>query len=472
MSKNPAAEECDIHDFDKNYKDKNPAHWYSLASSIYKKMNWAFSTQDVHLLFLFRFFIRDLYRYLQENQWKTAGAFYRGQYMEKSEVLELKEAKEKVISVNSFFSTSQKEKEALKFIKDKKDGKERVLFTIDYDPAYGQPKPFASVEEYSEYKYEEEILFVPSSIFCIKGAHQDKDGVWNIRMQVSAGNRPEIQSIYQKLRGDLGLTKGKIDLFVYGEFLYQMSLFKLAEEIFINLSSTLAATDPRITRVYYFRGMLEYHKENYDRSLYYYHKGLEAIQKNDPKNTVNIVQLYNCIGEVHRSKKQFDEALQWQKKLLEICEKEPGKHSMILAHAYNNIGLIYQDKEQPMKALEYHHKSLAINEKALDKNHPDLARNYHNLGIVSDSLGRSEEAMEYYEQCLSIQKKCLRPDHISIGQSYQCIGCLYYGQERWSKARESFKEALTIYKKSFDDNHNKVKRVKEYLTRCDQKMKS
>ena len=69
---------------------------------VYRKLNEALRLQNIDILFLFRFFIRDLVQELKGNQWLESGSVYRGQSLSKR----LKQSVGKLISINSFLSTT------------------------------------------------------------------------------------------------------------------------------------------------------------------------------------------------------------------------------------------------------------------------------------------------------------------------------------------------------------------------------
>ncbi|CAF4368460.1 unnamed protein product, partial [Rotaria sordida] len=59
-----------IHQFEQNYRSKDALLWYSKRSFIYKLINKALRTKDIHLLYKLRFFIRDLSENLQREHEK------------------------------------------------------------------------------------------------------------------------------------------------------------------------------------------------------------------------------------------------------------------------------------------------------------------------------------------------------------------------------------------------------------------
>jgi hypothetical protein len=62
--------------------------------------------QDIDLLYLFAFFIRDLRHQFKQYQIPAPIRVYRGKLMSRKEVQQLKHSMGQLISMNSFLSTS------------------------------------------------------------------------------------------------------------------------------------------------------------------------------------------------------------------------------------------------------------------------------------------------------------------------------------------------------------------------------
>jgi hypothetical protein len=69
-------------------------------------LNKALRKQNIDILFLFRFFIRDIHRKLKQNQYQYSIRFYRGQMLSNDELNNLRKSIGEFISINSFFSTT------------------------------------------------------------------------------------------------------------------------------------------------------------------------------------------------------------------------------------------------------------------------------------------------------------------------------------------------------------------------------
>ncbi|CAF2988578.1 unnamed protein product, partial [Rotaria sp. Silwood2] len=110
-----------IQEFEQNYRAEDAIRWYSKQSFVYKLINKALRTEDVDLLYKFRFFIGDLSGSLQCQHEKIVKSeekilnVYRGVILDREEFDKLKENQEKLISTNGYLSTSRDRSLALSF---------------------------------------------------------------------------------------------------------------------------------------------------------------------------------------------------------------------------------------------------------------------------------------------------------------------------------------------------------------------
>ena len=95
-----------LDEFKNEYASNKSLWWYTRDSFVYRMLNKALRVQNINTLFAFRFFIRDLAKELEANQWLYKGSVYRGQFMQRDEIKRLEESVGNLISINSFFSTS------------------------------------------------------------------------------------------------------------------------------------------------------------------------------------------------------------------------------------------------------------------------------------------------------------------------------------------------------------------------------
>ncbi|CAF4324469.1 unnamed protein product, partial [Adineta steineri] len=143
-----------IQEFENNYSSNDAIYWYMRDSFIYRVLNKALQTQNIDLLFLFRFFIHDIRQALKQNKCTSSIQVYRSQLMTKEQINLLKNSIGCLISINSFFSTSIHRDLALLFLNELplSDDTERVIFEITADPSGTLSKPVGFIKSNNSFR--------------------------------------------------------------------------------------------------------------------------------------------------------------------------------------------------------------------------------------------------------------------------------------------------------------------------------
>ncbi|CAF1321851.1 unnamed protein product [Adineta ricciae] len=136
-----------VQEFEENYSSDRSLWWYTKETFLYRLLNKALRVQNIDLLFLFRFFIRDIERELNQHRCLTSLLLYRGQLMSNKELQVLKDSIGQLISMNSFLSTSINRSLATFYLGEStvNDDLQKVLFEIDADCTRQGVKPFANI---------------------------------------------------------------------------------------------------------------------------------------------------------------------------------------------------------------------------------------------------------------------------------------------------------------------------------------
>ncbi|CAF1394223.1 unnamed protein product, partial [Rotaria sordida] len=127
-----------LNEFEKFYSLEQALWWYTREEFLYRLINKALCVLNIDLLFLCRFFIRDIQQQLEQQQCLSFLYLYRCQLMTKEEIQLLQNS----IGV----------------------------------------KPFANITSFSYFPEEEEILFMLGSIFRLISVDRDEDELWIIRI--------------------------------------------------------------------------------------------------------------------------------------------------------------------------------------------------------------------------------------------------------------------------------------------------
>jgi hypothetical protein len=183
-SKDPSMQKK-IHEFNRTYQAKDAINWYTKTGFLYRLFNQACRTDDIDLLFSFRFFIRDLHEQLtklyheqrsQRNPKQTL-IVYRGTLISKTEFDMLLDpsTEKKLIWFNAFVSTTRNREVAKIFVGASENADQvSVLEEIHIDDNMDMSTvPFAEIHENSEVPDELEILMAIGSVFELESIKEN-----------------------------------------------------------------------------------------------------------------------------------------------------------------------------------------------------------------------------------------------------------------------------------------------------------
>ncbi|CAF1396320.1 unnamed protein product [Adineta steineri] len=287
-----------LHEFKVDYSPDKVLWWYTKESFFYKILNAALRAQNIHMIFLFRAFIHDIYRQLQKYQSKEFVRVYRCQLMSIDELNSLKQNIDQFISVNSFFSTSDERSTALFLLGDitTKIDSERVLFEIDADPKMVTTKPFADISKHSYFSDESEVLFMIGSIFRINNIYRDdKDQIWIIKMTLCNDDEHGLKQVLMYMKQQI--KSEETNLRTLGKLLGKMGKFDLAEKYFNRLLQELPSNEPLLSSLYEDLGELASQRGDYDMSVQWHQKSLAIKNKNQLTVDPTIKKTNNSVGQ-------------------------------------------------------------------------------------------------------------------------------------------------------------------------------
>jgi tetratricopeptide (TPR) repeat protein len=270
--------ELDILDeYCRSYSPDKALWWYTRESFLYKTLNAALRTQNIHMIFLLRGFIADLNQQLKRYQKKKRVSVYRGQFMSSDELGLLEQMQGQLMSINSFFSASIDDRVAYKFLTNSNASSDlqKVMFEIDADPRVVTSKPFAGIKEHSYVKREAEVLFMLGSIFRIENVRRNDKGLWVIRMTLCNENAHELNNVLQDMKQKMG--RGETSLHTLGKILRDMGELKLAKQYLMKFVSKLSPNDYLLKSVYEDLSQVTSLNGDYNDSMHWRKKML-AIQ--------------------------------------------------------------------------------------------------------------------------------------------------------------------------------------------------
>ncbi|CAF0880720.1 unnamed protein product [Adineta steineri] len=283
-----------IGEFEKKYTPDKALRWYTKDTFFYKSLNAALRKQNIHMMFLFREFIKDIQQRLQKYKSEKVLKVYRAQMMTSEELQRLQESVGKLISINSFFSTSMDFSKVFAFLKRSKT-LEAVVFEIKADPQMARNKPFADISKDSDYPGEAEVLFMIGSIFRLDSIDQNNRKIWVIKMTLSSEEEHDIKEVLRYMKGQVGT--GETNLRTLGKVLWKMGKFDLAEQYFLRLLKQLPADDPSSSALYEDLGELAALRGEYDNSVQWHQKSIALQNSKQVNQTTGLEELSNTLTE-------------------------------------------------------------------------------------------------------------------------------------------------------------------------------
>ncbi|CAF1091765.1 unnamed protein product [Rotaria sordida] len=461
-----------VHEFEENYSADRAIWWYTRESFLYRQLNKALRVQNIDLLFIFRFFIRDIQEQLEKHQCSSSIHVFRGQLMLNEELKLLKDSIGQLISMNSFLSTSTDRQLALSFLYSSTvvDNMQRILFEIDADPRLEGIRPFANITNLSYFPGEEEVLFMLGSIFRLVSIDQNDRGIWIVRLTLCNNNDPDLQAVFDYMKDQYG--NGETTIHSLGLILAQMGKYDEAEKYYRRLLNDINPSNYEdISACYHNLGNLFDDKGDYESSLDWHHKALDIMKKIFKADDSRIATSYNSIAAVHSKMNNYDEALECYLKALKIWKQALGEEHPNIGQCLSNIAGIYQMCEKSSKALEYSQQALVIYQRYLPANHPQMGDLHNNIGVIHLDLHHLDLALEHLNMSLNIKKKCLPSQHPDIAMTLANIGLIYESKEEWQQAVSYLEKAVNIYRHVLYSNHPILLKVEQLLARVSSRSK-
>jgi tetratricopeptide (TPR) repeat protein len=234
----------------------------------------------------------------------------------------------------------------------------------------------------------------------------------------------------------------KINFRTFGDLLYRMELYDLAERMYRQLLAKLSSNDPTCSELYFALAATSKCKKDYDSSLKSYEK---SLKRTSPSDYMTIGKLHACMGEIHRLKDNDKDALKCFERAIEIFTKAHAEYHHHMADFYDNAASICKRLKRNNDALDYYKKALAVDEKQSPSNSLGAAKSHHNIGIIYYLLNQYDLALTHYQYSLNIKLNTDPSPRLSIAKSYANIASVYQIMNDFDKALDNYRIAASIY---------------------------
>lgn len=457
---NDPEEKKQIKKFDDSYEPEEAIAWYTRECFLFKLLNKALRTEDIELLYLFRFFIADLCTQLKKANLKITDnlPLYRGQQLPNEELEKLRQNVGGLISTNGFLSTSRNYEEALKFSDRSKNRIDmaKCIFEIRVDPSL-KSIVLADTVKHSKFPDEEDVLFALNATFKVGLPYMDdKIQMWKVPLIATDEG---VAHLAEYLKAQEYEMEDYCPMVYFGRILWRdLGRVDRAKKYFDMLLKTLPPNHPDISDVYNEVAPLWAELGDQEKALEYYEKAFrireETLESNHRKISISL----NNIGITYAAMGKNSDTLYYYNRSLAINQKITPKPNQDWALRLLNAGFAYLEEKYYKEAFELFHQAYDIYKQVRPPQHRDIAWCLGAIGNLYYMTGDIDSALNYYHQQLEMNEKCLSLDHPDISANIECIADIYVIKKNRDpqEALAFCEEKLATQKNDLGEDHPRV----------------
>jgi tetratricopeptide (TPR) repeat protein len=478
---NDEIEKKKIIDFEENYAPTKAFWWYTYDSFVYRLLNKALRTQNIEVIFKFRFFINDLHKQIQQlyqqyliSNTRHCLTLYRGQRMTMGEIQLLKDNVNEVISMNSFLSatTSRIIADIFADTSDQSNAispLQSVVFIIDICDFDKDTTAFAFIENYSCVKDEGEVLFTIGAIFKVVSVTQNKHE-WCVQLQLNKQQNQQHKEFSSYMIGQLGSEPGPLS---FGWFLFRTSEFSKAERYAEYIITQLPPDDKETGNAYNLLGLIYKDLKHLEKSVECYQKALKVYSHPNNSKSSQVVAIHYNLGLAYLAlgdNRCADEHR--QEAALILANSAQTNNPLLIAMTDSLKAKIEIADGKYNSAFKNLETALECKKKELPAEHPSIASTLNEMGVVQEKMGNDDKALKYFQQASHICQKCLSLDHFDLADYCANIGRIYYKRKQYALALEQFEKALGIITNSIREESDNISTLLACVAETKQKMES
>ena len=469
-----SAELLQIEQFRTTYTSEMAIEWYTADSFVHRLVNKALRSENIDLLYAFRFFYGDLSTGIKQEhvkQEKIAGTvaskmtsnsnaiikLFSGQQLPRAELDRLEKSIGTVVAINSFFSTSIRRSEAQDFANQGvlPANIQRVFIEILLNTSLPNISTFAGVDHRTRFHSEHEVVFDCSALFNITYVKYDLfSEIWSIKMiavpKSSIREHPYVTIARENFIRNHSAIVAFGNIMAHG--------FDREEDVirhFSQLLSTYSSDHIDIPDILQQRGVLHEKKGEHALALSDYNRALEIRRERVQENLLGMASLFSNIGilrvttsDFQASRKSHQEALSIYEHLYKMEEDHVTK-----AKVHENIGLSYHRDGMPSKALEHFTSAQNAYRRILPAEHLFAIQLLGHIGTVHETTNNFTVAIELFRRQFDQSKEILPVDHpllITYLDSFLRV-CMKNNQT--SNVNAIFSEHLRKLNQTLGDHH-------------------
>ena len=475
-----------LDEFKETYTPEKAIWWYTRDTFIYRLLNTALRQKNIEVIFLFAFFIKDMYVQLKNKHedFKNSDMHnpivkvYRGQIISSDEVRILEYAT--TFINNSFLSTTLDRSLAL-FLLDslsqRNDQSQNILFEIELDTRH-MSRPFGDIFSLSAIPNENEVLFMIGIHFkLVQCSYDDKTNIYLAKLKLEDDSTIELDCDCTGMTVRATLKNCILDLLNHtyeASFEEINTLFTQLIELFLTEKKWLEATKHHCIAQLYYAHDLESNPDLVNIALSNFEQALTSYQLclNDTELDCagDICHIHRNIGLIYETylkdnilaTKHYDTGIIFGISALQTVlnkYKRMDIYDTIVYICQNKIAITNDDIERGeivLDGIKYRKLQLEDMLKHFPCNDINFSRCFESLAELQKSIGRGTEALMNYEKAVQILLLQQKPGFYSSSLLYGRISKMYLEQKTDYTLALSYKqkelEYLRKYKAAELDN--------------------
>ncbi len=234
---------------------------------------------------------------------------------------------------------------------------------------------------------------------------------------------------------------------------WQAALETAQESLELQRNANGGNDGPEMARTLNHLGTITYYLDDYDASLNYYQRALNALADEQWRDSEDRGTTLNHLGIVYATLSRFEESEAAYLESLDIRLRTLGDDHPDTATAYANLGAFYANTEQWEKAREVGLKGLAIDRKTKGDEHVDVAFDLGLLGAIELGVNQPEAALPYLTQAAEVWRVAAGPTHSRYARALDKLANAHRQLDQFDEARTHGEAALRILREHYGDAH-------------------
>jgi tetratricopeptide (TPR) repeat protein len=433
-----------IDEFERNYNAENAIQWYTKSCFLFRLLNKALRTEDIEVLYTFRYFIIDLSASLKAaNDDNTIKRVYRGGRISRDEVEHHRVGT--VVANSGFLSTSHDVQVAKQYIgldpitgkspcRSRKDEIHFVLFEINIDQDLSLNTVLADISGQSFFPDEKEVLFDLGTTFEIEEIkYDDEHHFWLIQMRPSVKGLQLCQEYEAYIHQQIAELTPTL---LFGMLLIDMGTYDRSTAYFEQLLARMPYDHEDRSKVYCNVARAYRFTDQFEKALEFLHSAEKLQRAKLPESKFDLARTLAGIATVYYELHDYQQELLYYQESMIFFQQIFSENHIEIARSFNRLGFAYINQQQYTTALTYLSKALNVFKVTVPSEHPGPAQVLYNLGVIHHVLGSTDKSFDFHHKALKMRETALPSNHPHVAQSFYEISVLYKEQHQYDLSLE------------------------------------